>query len=319
MHIRRTSHPLIAANGRRGMASVEIVLSMPLIMMMAALIYFLGDLNLKRADVLVRSRNDAWQARTQKGTPEVDPFPDQKKEDSLFVKPDSPTDGRQQFTDRTIKKPQSLYLIHTPLVTLAADHTVLGGSWDFHDLKACSKSSTDSDLVADKYVVADAFQGQDIDLSSLSATNQDQDSATNKIDDIIKKTNDSDPNFKPLNDAGKQLTDLVKQILNAIPDNPVQVLSSTTTAMSIISQSNVKSNGDSFATALDQIDDHLGNVKFPPIKNKIQGKGDADAIIKEINQDLKKLKIDKNELLDRLNSFASLTDLIKTLTDDPEY
>lgn len=284
MRIRRPQLA-VPSTRRRGMASVEIVLSMPMIVAVAALIYYLGELNMTRADVTVRARNDAWKKRTQSGDPESSPLPDQQKLDILFVDPDPIPKGSQLASDQSVMKARPLYFMRTSPVTVPSSHTVLSGTWDFHDLPIDSSEP----LLGDRHIAAFGKQ-----VSDLSSYFKDLNAADKS--DVVEM-------ITKLYDDSKKLLEAVRKVVQAVAnlelDNIIPL------AKQAMERGNVvRNDAIELMTKLEQKKD------FPD--RKLNENANVEKIINEV-------KHGKDKFLQGEAIFPTIEQIIKDLMNEQEY
>lgn len=116
----RPSHPsarFLAPPARRGLASLELVLSLPLIVSMALLIFAVGRAGLGKTEVAVRARSEAWSARRDAtGAPALRMATAQA--DAAAV---------EKTASKTVPLAPALNLGES---TAVSRHAVLAGVWD---------------------------------------------------------------------------------------------------------------------------------------------------------------------------------------------
>jgi hypothetical protein len=110
-------HP--ASPARRGIATLEFVLSMPFLLLAAAMAFGFGAASVAGSDTAIKARHDAWNARA--GVQSAAPFDPATMPDADRVRREAterfPISGALAFVDRNAR----------------AEHSVLAAPWDHSD------------------------------------------------------------------------------------------------------------------------------------------------------------------------------------------
>lgn len=110
----------IRCDGARGLASLELVLALPLLLMLLAVVFFLGDGMIKANQTVVAARADAWSQRGSR--PSADPF--------AFTRSSTERSLVNGAAEETIRSNAAIGL----LSEATAEHTVMSGAWDYRDI-----------------------------------------------------------------------------------------------------------------------------------------------------------------------------------------
>jgi hypothetical protein len=114
---------------RRGLAPIELVIALPMLLLMAAFIYKLADAGLIKASVNIKARRAAWAQRSPNAQAENNPLPGPPA--SMAALRTAGSNSRGLSRTNTSRE-----LNWAPLLaqksTIQAAHAVLGDPWDHH-------------------------------------------------------------------------------------------------------------------------------------------------------------------------------------------
>jgi hypothetical protein len=123
-----------ASNNRRGLASLELALSMPFLVALAAAIWHLASFHQRQTQVTIEARFGAWEKRDDPGQTETDP-PADKGNPAMLFRSGGGTLPQGLHVEQSKKKTLGAPpVFRIPPIALQKQHTVLGRSWDFHDI-----------------------------------------------------------------------------------------------------------------------------------------------------------------------------------------
>src|SRR5262245_32693431 len=108
---------------RRGIASLEYVMSLPVLLILFAVIISTAYLGLGRVGVAVETRNEAWTRRDQA-----------RSARPLFF-----TQQEQPIVQDGNRRVRVTPFVQGPTVTATSHHAVLGATWDYRELAPCDE------------------------------------------------------------------------------------------------------------------------------------------------------------------------------------
>lgn len=124
------SRRVAARWGRRGIATLELAMALPVILLLLVALLTLGSAGTALTGATIKARNDAWRARS-----------DVSAADSAL------RFSRESTTETLVSRTATQQaVVVSPRISLAAanpQHTVLGGSWDHTDLPMDSPPNWD--------------------------------------------------------------------------------------------------------------------------------------------------------------------------------
>jgi hypothetical protein len=123
MCYRRQDSDSRITRSRRGAASLEFALSLPILLTLFAVILSTGYLGLGRIGLAVENRNKAWKQRDQ----------------ARLSRPLFFTETEQPILAEGSKSVKILPFSRVTRLTVHSRHAVLGGSWDHHELAPCDE------------------------------------------------------------------------------------------------------------------------------------------------------------------------------------